>query len=91
VFLFASAPILLQVLGSEGASALKVVKWHPTQPGVLAVASEREIHLLDVNEASRMFGGEAILLSDLHRVSKVFSIPSVSQRFCPNFTLLLDC
>ncbi|KDQ13159.1 hypothetical protein BOTBODRAFT_175764 [Botryobasidium botryosum FD-172 SS1] len=67
---------LLHVLPTSGPNALKVVKWHPKQPTTLAVASEREIHLLNVAEAADIFHGEPIRQDDLASISKVFSIPS---------------
>lgn len=58
-------------------SGLKSVKWHPKQPDTLAVASETRIHLINVNEAAKMFRNEPISQMDLHQIGQAFQVPSV--------------
>ena len=57
--------------------ALHSVKWHPKQPDTLAVASESKIFLVDLSDAARMFRGQPVPQAELHRISQVFSVPSV--------------
>lgn len=59
-------------------SGLRSVKWHPKQPNTLAVASENLIHLIDVDEATKVFHSEPVTQMDLHRIGKAFQVPSVS-------------
>ncbi|QRW17722.1 inactive protein kinase [Rhizoctonia solani] len=65
------APVLLlQILPSS----LRTVKWHIN--GDLALASDREVYLLDAREASDAFHGTPVPLNNLGQVAKVFVIPS---------------
>ncbi|KAG8865326.1 hypothetical protein FRB96_000216 [Tulasnella sp. 330] len=68
--------IILHVPPQPNAPGFRVVKWHPKQVGMLAVASEKEIYLLNIDEAFQAFGSEGVGQDELGRVSKVFSIPS---------------
>ncbi|KAG9015018.1 hypothetical protein FRB94_007090 [Tulasnella sp. JGI-2019a] len=68
--------IILHVPPQPNAPGFRVVKWHPKQAGMLAVASEKEIYLLNIDEAYQVFGSEGVSQEELSRVSKVFSIPS---------------
>ncbi|KAG9092080.1 hypothetical protein FS749_016017 [Ceratobasidium sp. UAMH 11750] len=65
-----SPALLLQVLPS----GLRTVKWHAA--GELALASEREVYLLDAREAADAFHGSPVPLNSLGQVAKVFNIPS---------------
>ncbi|KAG8763393.1 hypothetical protein FRC11_004161, partial [Ceratobasidium sp. 423] len=62
--------LLLQVFPSN----LRTVKWHAN--GELALASDREVYLLDAREAADAFHGQPIPLNNLRQVAKVFPIPS---------------
>ncbi|CAE6515628.1 unnamed protein product [Rhizoctonia solani] len=62
--------LLLQVFPSN----LRTVKWHAN--GELALASDREVYLLDAREAADAFHGQPVPLNNLRQVAKVFSIPS---------------
>ncbi|KAG8905132.1 hypothetical protein FRB99_000644 [Tulasnella sp. 403] len=68
--------IILHVPPQPDVAGFKVVKWHPKQPGTLAVASEREIYLLNIDEAYQAFGSDGVTQEELGRVSTVFSVPS---------------
>jgi hypothetical protein len=70
--------ILLCVLPSMGQEALHSVKWHPKQHDTVAVASENDIYVLNISEAARMFDGEPIVQSDLHRIVQSIRMPAVS-------------
>ena len=73
-----SGKILLCVLPSMGQEALHSVKWNPKHQDTVAVASENDIYVLNINEASRMFDGEPISQSDLHRFVQSIRMPAVS-------------
>ncbi|EUC64992.1 WD40 repeat-containing nuclear protein, putative [Rhizoctonia solani AG-3 Rhs1AP] len=62
--------LLLQVFPSN----LRTVKWHAN--GELALASDREVYLLDAREAADAFHGQPVPLNNLRQVAKVFGIPS---------------
>ncbi|KAJ1307317.1 hypothetical protein OPQ81_001424 [Rhizoctonia solani] len=65
------APVLLlQILPSN----LRTIKWHAN--GELALASDREVYLLDAREAADAFHGQPVPLNNLRQVAKVFGIPS---------------
>ncbi|KAF8275245.1 hypothetical protein EI94DRAFT_1825216 [Lactarius quietus] len=68
--------ILLCVIPSVGQEALHSVKWHPKQQDTVAVASENDIYVLNISEASRMFDGEPIVQSDLHRIVQSIRMPA---------------
>ena len=74
-----SGKILLCILPSMGQEALHSVKWHPKQQDTVAVASENDIYVLNISEASRMFDGEPIVQSDLHRFVQSIRMPAVSS------------
>ncbi|KAG8694949.1 hypothetical protein FRC09_009498, partial [Ceratobasidium sp. 395] len=65
-----SPALLLQVLPSN----LRTVKWHAA--GELALASEREVYLLDAREAADAFHGSPVPINSLGQVAKVFIIPT---------------
>lgn len=54
------------------------VKWHPKDPDALAVASDSNIHLLNVAKAADVFQGQPFTQVNLHRVAQIFSVSSVS-------------
>jgi len=56
------------------------VKWHPKQEDTMAVASETALYLLNVTEASQVFGGEPISQMELQRIGQNISMPSVSKQ-----------
>jgi hypothetical protein len=57
------------------------VKWHPKQYNTVAVASENDIYVLNITEASRVFDGEPIVQSDLHSFVQSIRMPAVSRYF----------
>lgn len=73
--------IILHVPPHPDVSGFKVVKWHPKQANILAVASEKEIYLLNIEEAHSAFGSEGVTQNELSRVATVFAVPSVSLLF----------
>ncbi len=61
------------------------MKWNSKQHNTVAVASENDIYVLNILEASRYFDGEPIMQSDLHRFVQSFRMPAVSYKalwFC---------
>ncbi|KAG8981882.1 hypothetical protein FRC05_000024 [Tulasnella sp. 425] len=68
--------IILHVPPPLDAPGFKVVKWHPKQSNLLAVASEQDIFLLNIEEAYQAFGSEGVSQDELAKVATVFSIPS---------------
>jgi len=66
--------ILLCVTPTPEPHALRSVKWHSREPDTLALASDTNIYLINVVDASRIF--ETIHYSDLGRLGQVFSVPS---------------
>lgn len=58
---------------------LQSVKWHPGERDLLAVASETNVYLLDIADATHVFGRQAIHQNELHRAGQIFSVPSVSS------------
>ena len=63
---------------SDAQDPLHAVKWHPQHSELVAVASETQLFLINIAEALQMFSGEPIPQSELHRVARIFSTPSVS-------------
>ncbi|EIW85394.1 hypothetical protein CONPUDRAFT_118217 [Coniophora puteana RWD-64-598 SS2] len=68
--------LLLCIMPTLDSEPLQSVKWHPKQPDTLAVASEMKMYLLDLMDAARIFRGDPLPQSELHRISQVFSSPS---------------
>ncbi|KAH7107770.1 hypothetical protein BKA62DRAFT_684399 [Auriculariales sp. MPI-PUGE-AT-0066] len=86
----APAQLLLCVAPTDEAP-LKVVKWHPTQLNTLAVGSDTEIFLVNVEDAIQEFNGRAITQNELARVGSVYSVvsPLVSFAFdAANYTIM---
>lgn len=79
--------IVLCVVPSQDLDPLHSVKWHPQQPDMVAVASDSNIYLININDARSMWQGDPIPQSELARVSQIFSVPSVR---CHCFLLLAD-
>ena len=77
-FYWLSGKILLCILPSADQEALHSVKWHSKQYNTVAVASENDIYVLNIIEASRYFEGEPIMQSELHRFVQSFRMPAVS-------------
>jgi hypothetical protein len=78
--LYSSGQVLLCILPSTTADsdALHSVKWHPKLADTLAVASNSTIYLVDLVDASRVFRRQSISESELHRISRLFSVSSVN-------------
>lgn len=70
--------VVLCVLPSQDLDPLHAVKWHPQHPDLVAVTSESNLYLVNIEDAHHSFGGEPIPQSELHRVSQIFTIPTVS-------------
>ena len=70
--------IILHVPPHPDVPGFKVVKWHPKQAGVLAIASEKEIYLLNIEDSQQTFGSDGVSQAELSRVSTVFQVSSVS-------------
>ncbi|KAG8993259.1 hypothetical protein FRB90_000740 [Tulasnella sp. 427] len=68
--------IILHVPPPLDAPGFKVVKWHPKQSNLLAVASEQDIFLLNIEDAYQAFGSEGVSQDELGKVATVFSVPS---------------
>ena len=68
---------MLCVFPQSDVEPLHAVKWHPQDPDVVAVASENNVYLLNIVEAHRAYGGEAVSQVDLTRVGQIYSVPSV--------------
>jgi hypothetical protein len=85
-----SGQLLLCIPPALDSDALHSVKWHPKQPDTLAVASESKIFLVDLSDAARMFRGQPVPQTELHRISQVFSVPSVSLLIDPSRLLSPD-
>ncbi|KAI0306774.1 hypothetical protein B0F90DRAFT_1808391 [Multifurca ochricompacta] len=68
--------ILLCVLPAVGQEALHSVKWHSKQQDTVAVASESDIYVLNITEVARVFEGEPIIQSDLHRIVQSIRMPA---------------
>src|SRR5262245_37351796 len=77
-YLSYSGQLLLCVPPSSGSDTLQSVKWHPEQADTLAIASYSNIYLIDLVDAAHSSRGQPLAQSDLHHVSQVFSVPSVS-------------
>ena len=91
-----SGKVVLCVLPSTDLDPLHAVKWHPQHPDLVAVTSESHLYLINIEDVHHSFGGEPIPQSELHRVSQIFTIPTVSyvvaldiiQRLRPPVSLL---
>ena len=59
--------------------SLHAVKWHPQDPDLVAVASEKTVFLINIADAAHAFNGEPIPQAELHRVAQTYSVPSVSS------------
>ncbi|TDL27270.1 hypothetical protein BD410DRAFT_713619 [Rickenella mellea] len=68
--------ILLCVVPSNDSDPLHSVKWHPKEPDMLAVASDSNIYLLNVQDAANIYGGQTVIQQDLHRFGQIFPVPS---------------
>ena len=90
VFLTSGQLLLCIPPPMDSADVLHSVKWHPKQPDTLAVASESKIYLVDLSDAARMFRGQPVPQTELHRTSQVFSVPSVSLPINPSRLLFPD-
>ncbi|TFY60695.1 hypothetical protein EVJ58_g4976 [Rhodofomes roseus] len=56
--------------------SLHAVKWHPQEPDLVAVASEKTVYLINIADAAHAFNGEPITQGELHRVAQTFSVTS---------------
>ncbi|KAH9934831.1 uncharacterized protein B0H18DRAFT_978500 [Fomitopsis serialis] len=56
--------------------SLHAVKWHPQQPDLVAVASEKTVYLVNVVDAAHVFNGEPIPQAELHRVAQTYAVSS---------------
>ncbi|EPT05944.1 hypothetical protein FOMPIDRAFT_1026825 [Fomitopsis schrenkii] len=56
--------------------SLHAVKWHPRDPDLVAVASEKTVFLINIADAAHAFNGEPIPQAELHRVAQTYSVAS---------------
>jgi hypothetical protein len=56
--------------------ALRAVKWHPKEPDTLAIASDGKIYVIDLANVAALH--QPINISELHHISHVYNVPSVS-------------
>ncbi|KZT69035.1 hypothetical protein DAEQUDRAFT_757242 [Daedalea quercina L-15889] len=56
--------------------SLHAVKWHPQEPDLVAVASEKTVFLINIPDAAHAFSSEPIPQAELHRVAQTFSVSS---------------
>lgn len=68
--------IMLCVEPSSDIDPLHAVKWHPQQPDIVAVASDNNVYLINIQDAAHVFGGEPIPQTELHRIAQIFSVSS---------------
>ncbi|KAH9951294.1 hypothetical protein B0H21DRAFT_888254 [Amylocystis lapponica] len=68
--------IMLCVTPPAGIDALHAVKWHPQLPDLVAVASDANAYLINIEDAAHIFGGDPIPQTELHRIGQIFSAPS---------------
>ncbi|KAI0928852.1 hypothetical protein AcW2_004723 [Taiwanofungus camphoratus] len=68
--------VMLCVLPPTDTDALHAVKWHPQQQDLVAVASDSNVYLINIDDAAHVFGGDAIHQAELHRIGQIFSVPS---------------
>ena len=57
--------------------ALRAVKWHPKEPDTLAIASDSKIYVIDLANVAALH--QPINISELHHISHVYTVPSVSS------------
>ena len=58
---------------------LHAVKWHPQEPDLVAVASDKTVFLINIADAAHAFNSEPVPQAELHRVAQTFSVSSVSH------------
>ncbi|KAI5124340.1 hypothetical protein M0805_008947 [Coniferiporia weirii] len=68
--------VLVCIVPTNEFEPLHSVKWHPKDPDTLAVASDSNIHLMNVAEAAHVFRGAPFAQTDLHRVAQIFTVSS---------------
>ena len=56
----------------------KNVKWDPSDPNVLAIATQNEIHLINTKDLYARYGSESISQSTLLETADVFTVPNSS-------------
>jgi hypothetical protein len=56
----------------------KSIKWDPSNPDVLAIATQNEIHLITTKDLFARYGSESISQSTLLETADVFTVPSSS-------------
>lgn len=56
----------------------KSIKWDPSNPNVLAIATQNEIHLINTKDLFARYGSESITQSTLLETADVFTVPSSS-------------
>lgn len=57
---------------------LHVVKWHPRDPDMVAVASENRIYSIDIPSSYSLHRGQPIVASDLPHIAQIYTVSSVS-------------
>ena len=56
----------------------KSIKWDPVNPDVLTIATQNEIHLINIKDLFARYGSESISQSTLLETADVFTVPSSS-------------
>jgi len=56
----------------------KSVKWDPSNPNVLAIATQNEIHLINTKDLFARYGSDSISQSTLLETADVFTVPNSS-------------
>jgi hypothetical protein len=68
--------LLLVSVPPNTTNPYKSIKWHPTDPDVLALATKNEVHLVNVQRLYNMHGGDSISQSVLMSDAEIFPASS---------------
>lgn len=77
---FGSGRLLLCIPPPGPEDAIRAVKWHPKDQDVLAIASDKNICVIDLANTHALHG-QPLPHSDLHHIGQLFNVPSVSCRY----------
>ncbi|EAU88362.2 hypothetical protein CC1G_05128 [Coprinopsis cinerea okayama7 len=59
--------------------ALRAVKWHPKEPGTLAIASDSKIYVIHLTDIANLQG--PVPHGDLHHIGQMYGVPSMICAF----------
>ena len=79
-FGFGSGHILLCIPPTGTEDAIRAVKWYPKDQDVLAIASDKNIYIIDLANTHALHG-QPLPHSDLHHIGQIFNVPSVSCHY----------